>query len=242
MKSKYNANVEIIDALIAEENGASFAVNQFAAMNRDEWKAYLVRSNAKDQSEAPPSLGVHVHDGSELAASVDWTTKGAVTPVKDQGNCGGCWSFAATGGLEGAWEIASGSLVSLSEQQFLDCDTTDSGCNGGLEYQDGLSSRTRMRAFAQNRVTLTKQRTAAANILRALLAFQLVASVVSLMSPNLLRLCSRLSKSSLCPLALRLINLHSSSTAVALCQANAEHSSTIPSWLWAMTQAAVTGW
>merc|ERR1712100_139379 len=87
------------------------------------------------KSDAPPSLGVHVHDGSELATSVDWVTKGAVTPVKDQGQCGGCWSFAATGGLEGAWELASGSLTSLSEQQFLDCDTTDSGCNGGLEYQ-----------------------------------------------------------------------------------------------------------
>merc|ERR1712100_646675 len=87
------------------------------------------------KADATPSLGVHVHDGSEFAASVDWVTKGAVTPVKDQGNCGGCWSFAATGGLEGAWELASGSLTSLSEQQFLDCDTTDSGCNGGLEYQ-----------------------------------------------------------------------------------------------------------
>jgi cathepsin L len=135
MEGKYNANVEVIDGLNAENNGATFAVNQFAAMDTAEWKAYLVRSKAKDQSESPPSLGVHVHDGSELAASVDWTTKGAVTPVKDQGQCGGCWSFAATGGLEGSWEIASGSLVSLSEQQFLDCDTTDSGCNGGLEYQ-----------------------------------------------------------------------------------------------------------
>jgi C1A family cysteine protease len=135
MEGKYNANVAIIDELNTENNGATFAVNQFAAMDKTEWKAYLVRSNAKDQSEAPPSLGVHVHDGSELAASVDWVTAGAVTKVKDQGQCGGCWSFAATGGLEGAWELASGSLTSMSEQQFLDCDTTDSGCNGGLEYQ-----------------------------------------------------------------------------------------------------------
>jgi C1A family cysteine protease len=135
MEGKYNSNVEVIDSLNAENNGATFGVNQFAAMDQSEWKAYLTRSYAQDKADAPPSLGVHVHDGSELAASVDWTTAGAVTPVKDQGNCGGCWSFAATGGLEGAWEIASGKLTSLSEQQFLDCDTTDSGCNGGLEYQ-----------------------------------------------------------------------------------------------------------
>merc|ERR1711988_1038551 len=83
----------------------------------EEYKAFLARSNKKGDS--PPSLGVHVHDGSELAASVDWVTKGAVTPVKDQGQCGGCWSFAATGGLEGAWELASGKLTSMSEQQFL---------------------------------------------------------------------------------------------------------------------------
>merc|ERR1711998_702231 len=120
---------------MGEKNGATFAVNQFAGMDREEYKTSLTRSYTKDRSEAPPSLGVHSHDGSELAASVDWVTAGAVTPVKDQGQCGGCWSFAATGGLEGAWELASGSLTSLSEQQFLDCDTTDSGCNGGLEYQ-----------------------------------------------------------------------------------------------------------
>lgn len=68
-------------------------------------------------------------------ASFDWTTKGAVTPVKDQGQCGSCWSFGTTGDLEGTHFLAGNKLVALSEQELVSCDTKsqDKGCNGGLQ-------------------------------------------------------------------------------------------------------------
>ena len=69
-----------------------------------------------------------------LPLSVDWRKKGAVTPVKDQGQCGSCWAFAATGALEAMNFIANGELVSLSEQNLVDCSLFDNVSKNGYHY------------------------------------------------------------------------------------------------------------
>ena len=66
-----------------------------------------------------------------LPESWDWRDEGAVTPVKNQGSCGSCWTFSVAGALEGFQYIKTGQLDVLSEQNILDCDETNYGCDGG---------------------------------------------------------------------------------------------------------------
>jgi cysteine peptidase B len=110
---------------------ATFGVTRFSDWTEDEFKAKRLNLRPTNRSAVPD-----IYSAAEVAASpasVDWRTKGAVTPVKDQGDCGGCWAFASAANIESAWQIAGNSLTSLSEQELLDC--VDyfpcMGCNGG---------------------------------------------------------------------------------------------------------------
>jgi C1A family cysteine protease len=133
MLSNFANNDDIIETHNAKKDETyTLGHNQFSHMSFDEFKSY-VRLGL--DAPTPETVAEYVleapKDLSALPASMDWSTKGAVTGVKDQGNCGSCWSFSATGALEGAYEIKYGTLVSFSEQNLVSCDTTDSACNGG---------------------------------------------------------------------------------------------------------------
>jgi len=107
------------------------AVNKFADLTGDEFQAAFVTGGYVPRRHRQHPTALYP---TALPASVNWTAQGAVTPVKNQEQCGSCWAFSSTGSMEGAWFLKNGSLVSLSEQQLVDCSTAqgNQGCNGGL--------------------------------------------------------------------------------------------------------------
>lgn len=126
----FNSNVDFIQAENTKGHSYTLGIGPFADITAEEFKA--TRLGYKPAESDSPVLEVHQWQGEELADSVDWTTKGVVTAVKDQGQCGSCWAFSTTGALESGFALSEGQLVSLSEQQYVDCDGFPNlGCSGG---------------------------------------------------------------------------------------------------------------
>jgi hypothetical protein len=126
----FQDNLAFIEKHNAEKHSYTVGINQFADLTNAEFRMLYVSSR---YNRTLPYNTVWLDNAPE-ADPVDWRTKGAVTPIKNQGQCGSCWSFSTTGSVEGAHAIASGNLVSLSEQQLCDCSDAygNQGCNGGL--------------------------------------------------------------------------------------------------------------
>jgi cathepsin F len=127
----FQINGWIAQALQSLEQGtATYGVTKFFDMTPEEFKATY---RNMDVSKARVPFQKAEIPSTKAPESIDWREKGAVTGVKDQKQCGSCWSFSTTGNVEGQWFLKKGELISLSEQQFVDCDHNgDEGCNGGL--------------------------------------------------------------------------------------------------------------
>jgi len=122
-KSNFNA--------IQEHNRGNHSwtqgVNQFTDLTEDEFRRTYLGYIPRPRDTAEFVVEEHLAD-------IDWRGKGAMTPIKDQKQCGSCWAFSSTGGIEGAEFVKSGSVTSLSEQSLVDCSGSygNQGCNGGL--------------------------------------------------------------------------------------------------------------
>ncbi|KAK2973258.1 hypothetical protein RJ640_001914 [Escallonia rubra] len=130
----YQSNVQFIDYINAQNLTFKLTDNKYADLTNAEFTSIYV--GLRTSLRSSEGLNYTSRNFKALPRSVDWRKKGAVTPIKDQGQCGSCWAFSTVAAVEGINQIKTGRLVSLSEQELVDCDVNgdNQGCNGG--YMD----------------------------------------------------------------------------------------------------------
>jgi len=130
----FKQNLDKITAHNKQNNSWKMGINQFTDMTPQEFRKYT--SCVTGNGTKPDASKYQAVSDSNMTvpSSVDWVAQGAVTPVKDQKQCGSCWAFSTTGVIESRTEIAGKGLTSLSEQQLVDC-AGQGGCNGGWPDQ-----------------------------------------------------------------------------------------------------------
>jgi len=133
----FKANMDKIYLANKQNHTYKLGMNEMGDMTHAEFKATKLGYKRIDRSYARAKNSAGPHQHVKAPQTVDWRSKGAVTPIKNQQQCGSCWAFSTTGSVEGAAAIASGKLVSLSEQQLVDCSGAqgNQGCEGGLMDQ-----------------------------------------------------------------------------------------------------------
>eukprot|EP01091_Cochliopodium_minus_P013391 TRINITY_DN42_c0_g1_i1.p1 TRINITY_DN42_c0_g1~~TRINITY_DN42_c0_g1_i1.p1 ORF type:complete len:326 (+),score=102.00 TRINITY_DN42_c0_g1_i1:92-979(+) len=115
-------------------NGASYGANQFTDLSPSEFKhMFLMKKFQQSDKSQGTVFQVDPEKVKDIPANYDWRNQSPnpVTPVKNQGQCGSCWAFSTTQEVESVWILAGKTKQILSEQQIVDCDTTDDGCDGG---------------------------------------------------------------------------------------------------------------
>ncbi|XP_057794729.1 cysteine protease XCP2-like [Salvia miltiorrhiza] len=127
----FKDNLKHIDERNKAVSNYWLGLNEFSDLSHDEFKKMFL--GLKSDGIPKRDENFKYRDFVDLPKSVDWRKKGAVTRVKNQGQCGSCWAFSTVAAVEGINQIVTGNLTELSEQELIDCDTAyNNGCNGGL--------------------------------------------------------------------------------------------------------------